>query len=613
MQMNQPNVIVRGACLGLLFMLMSCSTPGSPTAYILQETTLPEATQTSPLPSATLPQPTITQTSMPTIEPDLTTRPQIWFGPLDPSPPDANRPFSGRLDFFRLFEADSPWQNAAQHVQVFKLYGGWVAWEASQAELEQVVRDVQRRGMALAFEAGPLTPTHECTGEIEGFAGPEEAIRIVQKIKAAGGTIAYVDLEHPYDAATFADAPESCHMTPEEIAANVSRFVETVRSVFPEARFGAVETARHDVEHVAPWVEAYRSVLGEDLAYFHLDLDFGRPDWASSAREIETYLHSRGIEFGLFYLGDWNDASNEEWLARAEQRIVEYEVEFGGQPDHIIFQSWHPHPQHLLPETDPGAFTYLINRYFRTRTVLSMDIETSSEGTTVINGDLSTISQEPLSGMPLRFTLVPNSGPGLLYSYTLTGTVPQGAIEADVGYRVNLECGCSAPAEFTLYEVRYMENEDENNRIPNPHFARGLEGWDMWGEAGAHLIASENGVDYALHVIAQPDQGAAINSAKFPTTPGAGFQVTFVARVSPQSLGSGYFNLIFNDRMRELRRFTIPLQAAAIPLGEAATSENGSYTLTTTELPAVESEIQVWFAGDETHWPAFSVSEQSGE
>ena len=47
-----------------------------------------------------------------------------------------------------------------------------MAWVASDAELRRVVDYANRRGMALAFEAGPLTPTDDCTGEIEGFARP---------------------------------------------------------------------------------------------------------------------------------------------------------------------------------------------------------------------------------------------------------------------------------------------------------------------------------------------------------------------------------------------------------------------------------------------------------
>jgi hypothetical protein len=202
----------------------------------------------------------------------------------------------------------------------------------------------------------------------------------------------------------------------------------------------------------------------------------------------------------------------------------------------------------------------------------------------------------------------PVESPGLLFEYTLTGTVPEGATEADVGYRVNLECGCSGPADFTLYRVQYAEADEAANRIPNADFAQRYDGWGAWGEAVWPLEPSDLGSGHALHLSARPGQGAAINSARFPTTAGARFTVTFVARVSPESQGSGYFNLIFADRVREIRRFTIPLEPAAIPLGEATTDQNGAYRFDLEEGPASKIALQAWYSGDQDYWPAFAVT-----
>jgi hypothetical protein len=591
----------------MMVLLVGCSSPAPELpastpypAYTPSPAYTPILPTDTSIPSTATPEP-----SMPLPTPDLTTRPQIWFGPLDPSPPDASRPFSG-LEFFDLFDEDAAWANAAKRTQAFKLYGGWVAWVASNAELRQVVDYANRHGMALAFEAGPLTPTDECTGEIEGFAGPEEAIRIVQKIKAAGGRIVFVDLEHPYDAATFANAPGSCGMMPEEIAQNVSRFIGTVRSVFPDARFGAVETAQHDVFHVSRWVEAYRAVMGEDLAYFHLDLDYGQPDWPQRALEIETYLRSQGIEFGLFYLGNWQDASDEEWVARAEDRFVAYEVEYDGHPDHVVFQSWHPHPQQLLPETDPSAFTYLINRYTRPRTELTLATTSSLDGSPTLSGVLLDANARPMSDASILLSMKPVEGQGLPFEYTLTGFVPAGATEADVGYRVNLECDCSAPADLVLYEVRYTEGDETTNRIPNSDFSQGYDGWGAWGDAVWKLELSDQGTGRAHHMTALPDQGAAINSAKFPTTAGSSFTMIFVARVSPETLGSGHFNLIFDNGIKEIKRYTIALEPAVIALGEVTTDENGVYSFDLDEMAVSNVALQAWYSGDQDYWPAFA-------
>ncbi|HLA78258.1 MAG TPA: hypothetical protein VJU18_11815, partial [Vicinamibacteria bacterium] len=410
---------------------------------------LPAATSSpTGAPAATEP----SRTAEPLSNLDLSRRPQIWFGPLDPAPPDANRPYSGALDYFDLFEPDAPWEQAASGIQVFKLYGGWLDRVASIAQLERIIADLERRGLGIAFEGGPLTPTAQCTGVIEGFAGPVEGAHAALKLKQAGGVLHYVDLEHPYDAVKFSGAPAACSYSAERAAEDVKRYVDAIRAVFPDAQFGAVETANHDVQEVAAWVEAYRAVLGEDLAYFSFDLNYHRPAWAQEARAIQDYLRGRGIEFGIFYRGEGDDETDAEWVNKAEARFVEFEVVAGGRPDRVILQSWNPHPERLLPESDPTTFTGLITRYLRDRPALTLEGE---PGGLELTGALSDSQGAPLAGEMVELSLTPLAGPGLITEYTLSGTAPQGTVRADVGYRVNIECDCSGPSEFTLYEVRY--------------------------------------------------------------------------------------------------------------------------------------------------------------
>ena len=44
----------------------------------------------------------------------------------------------------------------------------------------------------------------------------------------------------------------------------------------------------------------------------------------------------------------------------------------GAIPAQPIFASWRSYPTHVLPETDPDALTYLVDYYFRPRTILSL-------------------------------------------------------------------------------------------------------------------------------------------------------------------------------------------------------------------------------------------------
>src|SRR3990170_4406186 len=80
----------------------------------------PPARQETPTPAATEPTP-VAATPTP-VEPNLTRLPLVWFAPLP-----KNLGPGGSHDYMGLFEEEAPWDTAASHVQVFKLYGGWVS------------------------------------------------------------------------------------------------------------------------------------------------------------------------------------------------------------------------------------------------------------------------------------------------------------------------------------------------------------------------------------------------------------------------------------------------------------------------------------------------------
>jgi hypothetical protein len=292
-----------------------------------------------------------------------------------------NRPFIGSEDFMDLFTPDAPWTKAAERVHVFKLYGEWVAsspWTAQKdAELKQVVADLTRRGIAIAFEAGPLTATSTCGAGIEGFAGPEEGLRIARRIKAAGGEVRFVALDEPFAFASIYDGPNACRWPPEKVAREVNGYIEAIKGVFPDVIIGDTEVlwATMDVDDLKHWLDAYYSVTGSQLPFFHLDVDYTRPDWPEAAKELESFARERGIEFGIIYTGNWKDPSDEAWLANAGERVKTYELAYGGRPDHILFQSWHDHPDYVLPETEPNTFTNFIDLYFEDRAALGFRTE----------------------------------------------------------------------------------------------------------------------------------------------------------------------------------------------------------------------------------------------
>jgi hypothetical protein len=362
---------------------------------------------------------------------------------------------------------------------------------------------------------------------------------------------------------------------------------------------GTIETANNDVAEVQRWVEAYRSVAGEDFDFVHLDLNFARPDWPERTFQVEAYLRQAGIEFGMIYFGNEEDRSDQVWLGRAEDRFTAYEL-LGGRPDHAVFQSWHAYPQRLLPESDANAFTALIHRYLRPRTTVTVELRADD----LMTGSLTTVEGEPMASAEVLLAVVPSDVDGVWHEYTVSGSVPREAVVADVGFRVNTECACSGGGRFTLAAVRFGEGgiietgEPDDITIPGAELASGSAEWAIWG-AAPHRVDAEG-----LHVSADAGQDAAANSPRFPVSGGASYTATFVARVAPESLGSGYFAIIFSDGQSELTRQMVPLAAAVVPLGTATTDAAGSYALALPAEALLPGTLRATFAGTADAWPA---------
>ena len=212
---------------------------------------------------------------------DLAARSPIWFAPLPPMPTHAGRPYIGSEDFMDLFAGDAAWDVAASEIGVFKLYGEWVAYHATDAQLRTAVQDIARRGLVLAVEMGPLDPPASCGQGVEGFAGTDEGRLISRRIRDAGGILDVVALDEPYYFAHLYDGPNACHWSVDEVADGVRAFRDVMRDEWPAVLIGDTEPMPPGVtpDGLAGWLDAYREAAGEPFAFLHLDMA-----WSIDAR-----------------------------------------------------------------------------------------------------------------------------------------------------------------------------------------------------------------------------------------------------------------------------------------------------------------------------------------
>ncbi len=587
-QRNGPQRARLGTLICALAALVACFPPNA---------------VTTPSPSPPLPPPT----AAPSRWTPPSARPLIWFAPLDPYPrPLANGvTLVGSPDFLDLFSATAPWSDAATRVHVFKLYPQFMG-TASDVDLVRVVTDLNRRGIAIALEDGPLTASATCGRGVEGFGGLANGLRSVQRIRSAGGTVRYIALDEPYYFGSLYTGLNACRRSAEQVAQEVSSYVRSIRNAAPDIVIGDIEPLTADLasDVYVRWLDAYRSTTGETLPFFHLDLDWSRQDWPAAARSIEAAARQRGIEFGIIYFGNPGDVSDAAWVAHAADRMAVYEGRTGGKPEHVIFQSWHDHPDRVLPETDGTTFTALIDRYFRTRTALTVSSDPAASRSVV--GRLTDDAGKGLDAATVDVSVRELDGPGRYAERTLSGTVPVGATQAILGLRVNTECGCSNASDLALYGVSYTDAGGATNRVANADFASGIDRWGLWGSGTTRIEPSDRG-DRArmLHVSATSTQFVGLNSASFPVTAGASYTAKFSARVGPTSAGSGYFTVIFLATT-ETSRVTLRVDPEAVVIGSAVTNASGVFTIADADRLAGKLIVEATYVGSERYWPSYA-------
>jgi hypothetical protein len=340
----------RGRRLATLAVLLSIVTGCSGTT--------PGATgSTSPGTGSPVPGPTGGPPSL--APPDLSARPLTWFAPLPPMPGR-----TGSADFMDQFVATAPWAAAASHVDVYKLYGEWVAYHATDAQLQAAVRGIAERGLAVAVEVGPLDHPADCGEGVESFAGVDEGRLIAERIRAAGGRIDVLALDEPYFFAHVYSGAGACHWDVARIATAVVTYRTAMRGLFPDLVVGDTEPTPAPVvtDGVAAWLDAYRAAGGEPFAFLHLDIDWSRAGWPALAQAIAAAARARDVPIGMIYNGG-GATERAAWIGQAGERVKAFEAA-GVPPDHVLFQSWMVQPDRVLPESDPTTFSGLVRRYF---------------------------------------------------------------------------------------------------------------------------------------------------------------------------------------------------------------------------------------------------------
>jgi hypothetical protein len=571
-------------CLWLVLVLVGCTTgPAASDSPEETPTTVSVTTETTGIESSPV---------------DLSARPLVW---LNPQPFTSIRQVfeGGSVDFFEMFPEGAPWAGAAQKVHVFKLYEELgLGRVASNEEWQLAIEGIESRGMALALELGPL-PTGQGCGGGEGY-GANYSLDQVRKVQRLGGRVDIVAFGSPYGFGHFWDDPADnpCQWSLERVAAETASFVTRLREIEPDIVVGGIEPLWPGLtaSDFGDWMDAYEEAAGEPLGFLHLDVDWTRHDWPEVALQVEGEARNRGVPFGLIYNGGEQVETDDAWTQLTAERMYIYEELIGGQPDHLVIQSWHVQPSRVLPDTSPSTLTGLVNRYFGSRSHVQAEVTTASSGLS-IRGDLATSAGAPVSGVPLDVVAVPIDGVHQVLERT--GTVPADVEMAEVGIRLNTEGGGPGAADIRLYEIAYYEGDDDNNRVTDPSFS-GLAGF---GIEGTSVVPSDLDGGTMLRLTVAPDQEVNLGSNRFPVTPGASYRLEVQAAIPGDSAQAGFAVVVFLADTEKARHI-LPLAPVPIPLANVITGSSGEFEVDVGGLAPGRYRLIIEYIGDLDHWPA---------
>ena len=292
---------------------------------------------------------------------------QVWLGARDPVTAGMNHkpPIP---DYFDLFRANAPWQDAARHTTVLFTSTQFMD-HANDAELGAVIRGLQIRHIALGMEALALVPSDRCGRGIESYGRANVMDHIAQRITQLGGRLDYVVFDEPVAFGHRATGPRTCQDSVASLAQQLIEPARALKRAFPNVSFLDAEPLNNGTDErfladILEFTSAFRSATGYRIDGIHADPIYS-DNWVPQFRMWQNRIRAAGMRFGVICRGSIaRDRTSEAWNEEALRTIGEVQRAGRVPPDDIVVQTWELLPTRVLPETDPGAMTSIIKRAF---------------------------------------------------------------------------------------------------------------------------------------------------------------------------------------------------------------------------------------------------------
>ncbi len=286
----------------------------------------------------------------------------VWLAPVNDMRAPAG--FTIDPDFPDLFADNAPWPRALKHTDAFEIVRRYIESQPDD-KLRNIFSFLKTRHVALGIVFGVI-PANNCGQGIEGMAmRPDENLLVARRLKKLGADLQYIVVDEPLHFGHYSQQPAACRYSIAELAQGFAKEINDIRSVYPSAKTIDVEplSGLGSADELREWLDGVNATLGGSAPnIMRFDVQWAKP-WKEEFPPILTTLEAAGWNFGVIYNGSFADKTDDGWIKSAQLHIVEWEGFVKKRPAQIVFQSWNPNPQHLLPETDPQTLPYLVDWY----------------------------------------------------------------------------------------------------------------------------------------------------------------------------------------------------------------------------------------------------------
>jgi hypothetical protein len=294
-------------------------------------------------------------------------------------------------DFEEMFASDAPrneWDKVARHVNVVRFNAGDIK-RIPDVVLLKIIHDLKSRHIAVGMVVLALdwVGQEPCGKGVEGYGDPGMAKNVIAKIKAAGGTIDYIEMDEPLYFHHYWNGKNCCHSSIQNTAERTAQIIRIYKDAFPNAVIGdvepfpAVSNQPHWKADYAQWVKAFQRQSGTSLSFLHLDFAWGnsaistgpnhapnRPAIQALVLDAASVARANGLEVGMIYNGEGTAKSDSDWVEMAKKHMNCIEGS-GAAPEQAIIETWNKaaaggfRPANLLPVSDSGSLGSLVQYY----------------------------------------------------------------------------------------------------------------------------------------------------------------------------------------------------------------------------------------------------------